>query len=198
MPWHITGTYYAPCSCKVGCPCTLGELEGDQGWCSGGQTYEIRSGNVDGVDLGGAKFTWNADWPSGFLAGNGVGRFYFDPSLSPQQRDAITTVIGGRRGGVFEAVAALVPKFLPPKEAPITIQTGDAETRIKVGDVGELVVTPLRGPSGQVTRLLHAAAAFRDDIVLARGTGSHWRDPDMRSWDSLGHAEQTDFDWSGN
>ncbi len=29
MAWRITGTYYAPCSCNVGCPCILGEMQGN-------------------------------------------------------------------------------------------------------------------------------------------------------------------------
>ena len=196
MAWHISGTFWAPCSCKVGCPCILGEMEGDRGWCSGGQAFEIRSGSADGVDVGGVKLVWIADWPSGFLGGNGTGRIYFDPSVSQQQRDALQPIFQGQRGGVFEAIAQLVPTFLSTKEAPITIEKGADETTVTVGDFGKLVTKPLRGPTGELTRLLHAAAAFRDEIILAKGTGSRWRDPEMREWESAGHSEQTDFDWS--
>lgn len=196
MTWRIAGTYWAPCSCKVGCPCTLGEMEGDMGWCSGGQAFEITSGNADGVDLGGAKAAWIADWPSGFLAGNGTGRLYFDPSLSQQQRAALEEILTGKSGGVFEAISALVPKFLPAKEAPVRIEKGAEAVVVTVGDFGKLVTKPLRGPTGELTRLLHAAAAFREDIVLADGRGSYWRDSEMKQWESAGHSEQADFDWS--
>jgi hypothetical protein len=76
MAWRIIGTYYAPCSCNVGCPCILGEMQGD------------------------------------------------------------------------------------------------------------------------FTRLLHGAAAFRDDIIPGQGTCSRFYDPEMREWESGGHAERGDFDWS--
>lgn len=195
MAWNIAGTYYAPCSCKVGCPCIFGEMDGDQGWCSGTQAFDVRSGNVNGVDVGGVRMAWVADWPRGFLAGDGVGRIYWDPAISAQQRDALTQLVSGKLGGVFEAIGALVPKFLPPKEAPITFNKSGEETRITVGEFGQFVVKPLKGPGGE-TRVLHGAAAFRDNIGLARGDGSYFRDPEMRPWVSAGHAEQTDFDWS--
>lgn len=196
MPWRITGTYYSPCSCKVSCPCELGELEGDRGWCSGALIFDIRSGNVDGTDVSGVRMALDGDWPSGFLQGNGTVRLYFDPATSQQQRATLEAVIGGQQGGVFEAIGALVSNVLPTKEARINIQIAPEETRITVGDVGEAVVRPLKGATGEFTRLLHGAATFRDDIILAKGTGSRWRDPDLRQWESSGHAEQADFDWS--
>lgn len=196
MAWKISGTYYAPCSCKVGCPCTLGEMEADHGWCSAVMLLDIRSGAVDGTDVSNTKVAMAIDWPAGMLAGKGTGRTYFDPAVSQRQRAVLEGVLTGKKGGVFEVMGTLVSKLLPPKEAPVTIKKSSEETRATVGNVGELVVKPLKGPSGQVTRLLHGAAAFRDDIVLAKGTGTHWRDPEMKRWESGGHAEQSDFEWS--
>jgi hypothetical protein len=198
MAWNISGTYYAPCSCNVGCPCTFGALEGDQpgGWCSGALIFDITSGSVDGVDVGSTRAALCGDWPKGFLSGGGTGRIYVDTGLSAEQRDALEAVLSGRLGGVFELVGSLLSQTLDTKEAQISIETGEDETRATVGDFGKVVVKPLRGPTGELTRVLHAAAAFRDDIVLGRGDGSSWRDPDMRAWESGGHAEQADFNWS--
>lgn len=196
MAWRITGTYYGPCSCKVSCPCALGEAEADQGWCSGILAFDIRTGNVDGVSVDGVRAVLVGDWPGGFLQGNGTARLYFDPSLPQRQRAALEEVLGGKKGGVFEAVGGLLSKVLPSKEAPINVQKGAEETHITVGTMGELVVRPLKGASGEYTRLLHGAATFRDDLILAKGIGSRWRDPEMRQWESGGHAEQADFDWS--
>ncbi len=85
MAWQIIGTYYAPCSCNVGCPCTLGELDGDEGWCSGALIFDIKGGSVDGADVGGTKVAFVGDWPRGFLAGDGTARLYFDPGVSQEQ-----------------------------------------------------------------------------------------------------------------
>ena len=67
MSWKMSGTYWGPCSCNVGCPCDLGEIDGDRGWCSGATLFLVRSGNVDGLDVSGAKVVLNGDWPRGYL-----------------------------------------------------------------------------------------------------------------------------------
>ena len=119
-------------------------------------------------------------------------------SIRPSHKSsgaALETVLSDQRGGVFEAIGSLAPTILPSKEARINIQPRPAEIRMTVGDFGMLMVKPLKGATGEYTR--HGAAAFRDNIILANGTGSYWRDPDIRQWESGGHAEQADFDWSG-
>lgn len=197
MSWQMSGQYIAPCSCNVGCPCTLGELDGDQGWCSGILACNIESGNVDGLDIGGVKAVLLADWPRGFLAGDGKGRMYFDESTSDEQLAALEAVLGGQQGGVFEAVGALVPEILPSKKAAIAFTRSDNDdVEVTLGDVGRAVHAPLQNEAGEHTRLLHGAAAFRDDITLGRGTGTRFHDPDMRDWESGGHSEFAEFDWS--
>lgn len=197
MAWRISGTYWAPCSCNVGCPCLLGEMKADQGWCSAALVFDIRTGQVNNVDVSGAKVALAADWPGGFLEGNGQGRIYFDRSLSQQQRDALEPIVKGQAGGALAGIGMLTSTFLSNKDASIDIQRNGDETRIEVGEVGRLVSVPLRGANGHVTRLLHGAASFRDDVVLARGTGTMWQDPELRQWESGGHSEQADFDWTG-
>jgi hypothetical protein len=180
----------------VGCPCALGEIEADNGWCSGALAFNIKSGKIDGTDVSGAKVVFIADWPQGFLGGNGVGRMYFDQALSEKQRDLLGEVLGGKRGGVFGMIATLITSVLPSKEAAIDVQVNGDETTITCGNFGKLQVKPLRGANGQPTRLLNAAASFREDVTLGKGTGSHWQDPDLKKWQSGGHAELSEFDWS--
>jgi hypothetical protein len=171
-------------------------MEADQGWCSGSLAFDIRNGNIDGVDVNNCKVVLIGDWPGGMLAGNGTAILYFDPAVSQQQRSALEAVLGGQKGGVFGAIAPLIPNSRPSKTAPVNIQRGAEEIRITVGDFGELVTKPLKGATVEPTRLLHGSAAFRDDIMLAKGTGSWWHDPDMRQWESGGHAEYAEFNWS--
>jgi hypothetical protein len=196
MAWRLTGTYYLPCSCNVGCPCEFGELEADRGWCSAALVFDVRSGEVDGTNVSNTKVALAADFPSGYLAGNGTGRLYFDPEVSQEQRSALESVFSGRQGGVFEFLSGLIPEMKPSREAPIHIQAGEEATRAKVGDFGAIVVAPLHDPEGNTTTVRHATGAMVEEMVLAKGTGSSWRDPEMREWSSGGYAEQGDFDWS--
>ena len=196
MAWHISGEYFAPCSCNVGCPCILGELDGDQGWCSGMVAMNIRAGQIDGTDVGGTRVALIADWPRGFLAGGGTGRVYFDPSVRAEQRTALGEVLGGKRGGVFEVIASLVPNIEAAQEAPVEIRADGDGTHIRVGDFVDVDVALLKGATGEPTRLLHGAAAFRDDIYLAKSSGRAGP-PGMRQWQFGGHGETQSFDWSG-
>jgi hypothetical protein len=199
MAWKISGTYAAPCSCGVGCPCLLGEMEGDQegGWCSGILAIEVSSGESDGVDLSGTKAVALADWPKGFLAGDGTGRVYVDEAASDEQAQALADIILGKKGGSLEPMATLIPKTLDTKRAAISFDMGGDTKRISLGDIGEAVFEPLKGPTGEPTRVMHGAAAFRDEVMLGKGTETHFHDPDMRDWQSLGHAEFAEVEWSG-
>lgn len=197
MSWRISGTYYAPCSCNLGCPCTMGSTVADRGWCSGCLAFDIKSGEVDGVDVGGTKVVFVGDWPASYLLGNGTGRLYVDEAVTAEQRAVLEAVMSGRKGGLLQMIAAIVPNHLPTKVAPISIQHNGDETRVTVGEYGEVVAKPLRGLTGQLTRLLNGAGAFAQDIIMSNGSGSHWHDPEMRQWESGGHADIADFEWGG-
>ena len=197
MSWHISGSYYAPCSCNLGCPCTMGSTKADRGWCSGCLAFHVRQGTIDGVDVSDTKAVLVGDWPSSYLEGNGTGRLYLDEALTAEQRSALAGVLSGRKGGPLQMLAVIVPNIEPTKVAPISIEKNGDETHIMVGDFGQIVAKPLRGLTGELTRLLNGAGAFGQDIVLGNGTGSRWSDPDMREWESGGHVDMADFDWSG-
>jgi hypothetical protein len=173
----------------------LGELEADRGWCSGILALDINSGSIDGVNVGGAKVVFIGDWPGGFLGGNGKGRLVCDQHVSSEQQAALESVLSGQKGGVFEVLASLVTESLPTIKAPITFNRSNGDVSVTVGDFGEGKYVPIRNQAGEVTRLLHGAAAFREDVNLGKGTGTKFSPPDMRSWDGGGHSELAEFDW---
>jgi hypothetical protein len=53
----------------------------DRGWCSAAFVADIRNGEVDGTNVSGSKVALAADFPSGFLAGNGTGSRFHDPDM---------------------------------------------------------------------------------------------------------------------
>src|SRR3990172_4234814 len=120
MAWRIAGTYYSPCSCKVGCPCELGEMEADRGWCSGNLTFDIRSGNIDGIDVSGTKVAMDVDWPGGMLGGEWGGPVLLRPRRLREAAGGSGSRPQWKKGGVFEILSSLVPKALPSKEASIS------------------------------------------------------------------------------
>lgn len=197
MKWYIQGDAYACCSCNLGCPCATGGMEttGSDG-CSAVQIMNISAGNIDGIDVSGTKVAGVVDWPGPMMSGNGIGRLYFDLETSLQQREALKALIDGKLGGVFARMLELVPKTLAPILAPFRQTEGEEITSIIVGDFGEARIKPMRSPNGEAPRL-HGAGGFRDDVALASGTGSWWRDPELRHWAGGGYAERNAFDWHG-
>jgi len=72
------------------------------------------------------------------------------------------------------------------------------ETRATIGDVGDAVIKPLKSEeTGERTTVLSPPVRFAEHTILGRGDGTRFRDPDLRDWQSGGHAEQGDFAWSG-
>ena len=68
MGWQLSGRSVELCSCKMLCPCWLGpEGTPDQGWCGGALGFDVQRGNSDGIDLGGTKVAFTAEWPGNFL-----------------------------------------------------------------------------------------------------------------------------------
>jgi hypothetical protein len=197
VSWHLHGNSYACCSCSVGCPCAAGGLEtaGSDGCCAV-QIMDIASGEIAGVDVAGTKVAAVVDWPGAMMSGNGTGRLYFDADTTPVQRDALETLISGSLGGTFSRMPDLVPKVLPSIVAPIRKERRNDGTTIVVGTFGEAIVKPMVGSAGE-SMLLRGVGGFRDEVVLATGNGSWWRDPDLRQWEGGGYAEQSDIDWRG-
>lgn len=197
MTWHVSGEAYACCSCSVGCPCAVGEMEttGSIG-CSAVQIVDIHAGEIGGTDVSGARVAAVVDWPGPMMAGEGTGRLYFDVALSPEQRGALEALLSGRLGGAFAHVPHLVPTVLPPVVAPIAREAAPDGTAVVVGAVGAVIVKPLRSDEGRLQHM-RGTGGFRDDVVLATGNGSWWRDPELRQWEGGGYAEQSEFQWHG-
>ena len=199
MGYNLKGVSYTPCSCKVGCPCVLGETEADRGYCSAVGIFDIKSGKVDNVDVSGTKAAMIVDWPKGFLQGNGTARFYFDTAVTKQQQDVLLPVLGGKRGGIFEVFASLIPNMLGVDSAPIKID-GDAKGgKVSVGNFAGFEFQALKGASGDVTRVMHGAATFRDNAILGKVTTTWAKAPGLKDWKNEGgHIDTSEFDMSGN
>ena len=197
MKFHIRGVSYACCSCSVGCPCAVGELEtkGSDG-CSAVQIIDIAAGEIDGVDVSRTKVAAVVDWPGAMMLGNGTGRLYFDTDTLPEQQRALEDLISGRLGAPFSRMPELVPNVLPPRVAPIKTTNGADGTSIVVGDFGQAVVKPMASAGSEAPRI-QGGGGFRDEVSLATGSGSHWNDPDLRQWEGGGYAEFNEFDWRG-
>jgi hypothetical protein len=171
------------------------ETAGSDG-CSAVQIMEIHAGEIGGTNVSGTKVAAVVDWPRAMMAGDGTGRLYFDVTMTAEQRDALEALMSGKLGGAFSYIPHLVPKTLPSKIAPIAKEARPDGTSVVVGAVGEAIVRPMRSEAGELLRI-RGTGGFRDDVALATGNGSGWRDPELRQGEGGGYAEQSEFDWQG-
>jgi len=200
MAWHISGKTTELCSCKMMCPCWLGpEGEPDHGWCAGAFGFDIEKGESDGVDLSGSRVALTAEWPGNFFHGDGTARLYLDQGASAEQRRELEAIFGGKRGGMFEAVfGGVISKWLPARAAKVEIGWGESPT-LRVDDVAEARLAPLKDQAGQETRITGAAglgALQIESMQLANAQGSRWADPDLRAWEGDSGTLHR-FDWRG-
>jgi hypothetical protein len=186
MAWKVKGRSVELCSCNMLCPCWLGpEGTPDKGWCSGAFGFDVEEGESDGIRLNGSKVVLAAEWPGNFFGGNGTAKLYIDEGASAEQRRELEGIFAGKKGGHLEGLfGAVIAKWLPAQAEKIDVKWGDKPS-IKVGDVGQVTLDPVKDPTGQPTKVQGAAAqaGFQiDSMELASSKGSAWRDPDLRAW----------------
>ena len=199
MAWQLSGRSMELCSCKLLCPCWLGpEGVPDQGWCGGALGFDIQRSNSDGVDLGGTKVAFAAEWPGNFFDGKGTARLYIGDTASAEQRRELEAIFSGKKGGLLEGLwGAVISNWLPTESTRVEIGWDDSPF-LRVGSFGQATLTTLRDQSGKPTRMEGAAAqaAFQfASMDLASSKGSSWSDPNLRQWQGdSGTLHQ--FNWS--
>lgn len=186
MAWKVKGRSVELCSCNMLCPCWLGpEGTPDKGWCSGAFCFDVEEGESDGLRLNGSKVVLAVEWPGNFFGGNGTAKLYVDEGATADQRRELEGIFAGRKGGHLEGLfGAVIAKWLPAQAVKIDMKWGD-KSSIKVGDVGQCMLDPVKDPAGHVTNVKGAAAqaAFQiESMDLASSKGSTWSDPDLRPW----------------
>src|SRR5581483_3956226 len=147
--------------------------------------FDVQEGQSDSVSLNGSKVVLAAEWPGNFFAGNGTARLYIDERASAEQRRELEAIFAGKKGGHLEGLfGAVIAKWLPAQAVKIDMTWGD-KPALKVGDVGQATLQPVKDPAGRATKVQGAAAqaGFQiESMDLASSKGSAWRDPDLRAW----------------
>jgi len=136
------------------------------------------------------------DLPSDFVSGNFTTRLYLSDAASADQRRELEAIIGGQKGGAFAALAGMITKALPTQTAAISVSGGDSPSGT-IGSVGRISLAPVKSESGRQAAINDAPLLEMFGMPsenLARGDGSQWSDPDLRSWQSGGTGGFGRFD----
>jgi hypothetical protein len=148
----LDGTLLEACSCGGPCPCWVGD-DPDGGRCDSVNAYHIDRGQVGGVDVSNLSFVQVNQIPGNVLAGNWRAVFYIDDQATPEQREAVLNVFGGKLGGPLADVASLVGERVAVHYVPIEHRVEGGKGTLRVGQVVDAEMAPYTDANGRPTTI---------------------------------------------
>ncbi|MEO8291092.1 MAG: DUF1326 domain-containing protein [Gaiellaceae bacterium] len=195
--WKVKGTVLVACNCDFGCPCNF-NAPPTTGDCEGSWTWHIEQGNYGEVSLDGLTLGVYADWPRAIHEGGGKAVVYYDERADEKQREALETLARGEAGGPW-GVFINTYELVGVHPAPFEVELAAERSRLKVGDVVELQMEPIKNPvSGAETR---AAVVLPEGLVFNEGwcaTSTHFSVKGEVEFDHTGkNTEYATFEYAG-
>lgn len=197
MAWNITAKYYEACNCALGCPCNMDGYPTD-GFCEGTVTFQVVTGEKDGVDLSGAKVAAGVKWPSAIHEGNGTMAVFID--ATEEQRMPLVEILTAQDPGLpWEILSATVTEIHGPFFEPISIEDVDGRPHITVGDSYDVqwqaFSDPVTGERAEPRLLVPGGFIFQDAVI---GTTARFHiDADGVTLDHPGkNSYLADVEWS--
>ena len=134
------------CNCALGCNCYFGGTP-NEGICDFIIGYDIQEGRLGDVDLRGVRAVVAAKYPNAIHEGHGHVVLFVDPGASPEQVNALVTILSGQAGGMpWEAIAATIETFEGPILRPIEIGTDGQRGHVRIPGAVEVETRPIRSP----------------------------------------------------
>jgi hypothetical protein len=199
MAWNLEGTYFESCSCTVPCPCTASlNLPADLDYCRALLAFNVTSGDVEGVDVGGVGVAMIVDAPKRMNEGGWKVGLYIDDSASDEQAEALGKVFSGALGGPPEALGPLLGEFLGVERAPIEFKESGLTHAVKIGDAVDIEVEDVvswgndGGQPAQYTNVFHPAGST---LTIATATRANI-DGFGISYEGKGGFSNSEFSWS--
>jgi hypothetical protein len=171
MSWNLTGSYVETCSCELMCPCNLSFDHGaTYDYCRVTLVFNIRSGEVDGTDIGGLVVALIADTPKVMTEGNWRLGVFIDDKANDAQFDLLAKVFSGQLGGPMAALTPLVGEILGVERAAIEVKDNGLRHSVRIGDAIDFEiedVVPFGVESGQPIRFNGMFHPVGSDLTMA-------------------------------
>ncbi len=151
VDWEIKGREFANCNCDYGCPCQFNALPTD-GTCRAAVGCQIEEGHFGDVKLDGIRTAGLYSWPGAVHEGRGTMQLIIDESASPEQREALLTIMQGKETEpmktMWSVYTAMCDTILDPIFVPIEFEVDvDARTgRLSIPGVVETWGEPIKNP----------------------------------------------------
>ena len=151
--YEVRGRLLEVCTCNVLCPCWVGEDPDGDGTCDSILGWYVDSGTVQGVDVSDRCLCVSVHIPGTVLAGNWKAAVLVDDRCSEEQQQALLSVFTGQLGGAVADLAALIGEVVAVERVQITFDVVDGKGEIRIGDLAEARLTPMRSLDGTPTSL---------------------------------------------
>ena len=176
MSWRLEGSYFETCSCDVVCPCTASlALGATYDRCKVTLVFNVKAGEVEGVDVSGLTVAAVADTPKVMTDGDWRLGVFIDAAASDQQAEKLGGVFSGALGGPMEALGPLIGENLGVERAPIEVHEDGTRHAIKIGDAVDFEiedVVPFGVQTGEPARLTGIFHPAGSELTIARATRS--------------------------
>jgi hypothetical protein len=199
MAYQLIGTYFENCNCDVACPCAASNLvlPATNERCTFLMAFRVDWGDVDGLDVSGAKLAILGDAPGQMSDGGWRVGMFFDVDTSEEERDALISVFSGQQGGPPALLAPLVGEMLGVEVAPIRYEEDGRRHSVTIGDAVELEVEDFAGTQeGEVMELHNSMHPAGPTLALGHATRSRVSafGVDMSAVGKNGHSAA--FSWA--
>jgi hypothetical protein len=176
MSWNITGSYLETCSCDVVCPCTASlSLGATRDRCNVTLIFNVKDGEVDGVDVSGLTVAAVADTPKVMTDGNWRLGVVIDAAASDEQAEKLGGVFSGALGGPMEALGPPVGENLGVERLPIEVDEDGLKHSVRIGDEIDFEiedVVPFGVESGEPARITGIFHPAGPELTVSRATRS--------------------------
>lgn len=176
MSWKIAGSYFETCSCDVVCPCTASlSLGATNDYCRVVLVFDVKEGEVEGVDVSGLTVAAVADTPKVMTDGNWRLGVFIDASASDEQAEKLGGVFSGALGGPMGALGPLVGENLGVERASIDVREEGLTHSVRIGDSVDFEiedVVPFGVEGGQPARLVGIFHPAGPELTIAHATRS--------------------------
>ncbi len=152
MAYHLKGSLLEVCTCKILCPCWVGE-DPDFGDCKSAMAWHFDQGTIDGVDVAGLTIGLAVYIPGNVLDGNWRVTMFINDDATDEQAEAIQAVYSGTKGGPVADLVQLVGEVTSVERVPIVFDVVEGRGTLKLGEVAHAELEPYRSATGEVTTL---------------------------------------------
>jgi hypothetical protein len=137
--------------------------------------FDVREGEIEGVDVSGVAVAAVAETPRVMTDGNWRLGVFIDAAASDQQAEKLGGVFSGALGGPMEALGPLVGENLGVERASIEVRETGLTHSVKIGDSVDFEiedVVPFGVESGEPARLVGIFHPAGSELTIAHATRS--------------------------